>query len=86
MRHPVSSSFLSPPKTFSFALPLSLHTLMQSSAYVTSLLFAACQEISRVGGYTMERYVYAVCVCVCVCVRVRVRVRVCVCVCVVLMC
>jgi hypothetical protein len=29
----------------------------QASVYVTSLLFAACQEISRIGGHTMDRSV-----------------------------
>lgn len=28
----------------------------QSSVYVTSLLFALCQEINRVGGHALDRY------------------------------
>lgn len=55
----------------SFHLACFIHTtyacthtylLLQASVYVTTMLFAACQEISRIGGHTMDRYVQSHCI------------------------
>lgn len=52
------SHFLSDPVTIFIVCLITLFHYVsdtQASVYVTSLLFAACQEVSRIGGHTMER-------------------------------
>jgi len=38
-------------------LPPPLPLPLQASVYVMSLLFSLCQEISRVGGHAIDRYI-----------------------------